>query len=351
MFHVPQNYKSVRREVLVFGVKRMKKTCVFLVYILAFSTSINSVSGAYVITIKSDGSIDPPTVPIRRDGTRYTFEQDIHGRIVVERDNIVIDGEDYTLKVASGCPVAYRNGVSLGARRNVTIENMRIEIAWYGILAENCSDITISGVTVAESLHGILFSNCSNNKIIGNSVTSNYHNGVQIIECSSDNTIQGNIIIDNGEEGIMLELSPNNSITENVIERNLDGIVLIESSCNRILRNNITANMEAGMWLYCSSENLVNHNNFIYNTLQIYTFDSRNVWDDATEGNYWSNYAGFDSDGDGIGDTSYIIDSSNQDRYPSVNLYVISEFSTVFLMLSMIAMIPGMIIRKKRMLS
>jgi len=43
---------------------------------------------------------------------------------------------------------------------------------------------------------------------------------------------------------------------------------------------------------------------------------STNFWDNGKEGNYWGNYNGSDMNGDGICDTPYVIDASNQDNYP-----------------------------------
>lgn len=59
------------------------------------------------------------------------------------------------------------------------------------------------------------------------------------------------------------------------------------------------------------------HNNFM-DSIQVVS-NSSNFWDNGEEGNYWSDYPGTDSDGDGIGDTPYIIDANNIDRYPLMN--------------------------------
>jgi nitrous oxidase accessory protein NosD len=73
-----------------------------------------------------------------------------------------------------------------------------------------------------------------------------------------------------------------------------------------------------GIYLQYSSNNLFYHNNLMNNEQNAYDAGS-NLWYNTTlhEGNYWSDYTGSDSDGDGIGDTPYNIPGgSNQDVYP-----------------------------------
>jgi parallel beta-helix repeat protein len=118
---------------------------------------------------------------------------------------------------------------------------------------------------------------------------------------------------------------------ENYIYAFPNGIWLRNSSGNVLSDNTVTENI-VGIELESSSNNVFFHNNFINNTGAIpYVSDgSPNTWDNGypSGGNYWSGrsgYTGVDeksgpyqnlTGSDGIGDTPYIIDANNTDRYP-----------------------------------
>jgi len=148
---------------------------------------------------------------------------------------------------------------------------------------------------------------------------------------------RNNII--NNSDGIRLGSSNSTIIIGNNIASNLRGITVgntnqgsspEQGGCSdtSILENNITNNMDYGLELVYSTNTRIFHNNFENNSLQAYAHNSQNSsWDDgyASAGNYWSDYAGVDVHSgpyqnmtgfDWIGDTPYVIDSSNRDNYP-----------------------------------
>lgn len=223
--------------------------------VLTFRVHEAEASGT--IYIMADGSIDPATAAIQRDGDVYTFTGNIYETISVERDNIAIDGNGYTLQDQTG----QDDGFSLN---------------------------DVSGVTII------------NTNILG------FDDGIDIIR-SSDNTIGGNNIANN-YNGIHMHFFCNG---------------------NTIRNNNISDNENCGITIYGdSAENIVYHNNFVNNNLQASTQNAYSgTWYKDTEGNFWSDYTGIDSSGDGIGDTSYMIEGGSQDGYPLMNPWIIVEES------------------------
>jgi len=100
-------------------------------------------------------------------------------------------------------------------------------------------------------------------------------------------------------------------------------------------------------------DNMIFHNNLINNTNQIRLSHSGSTWDNdyPSGGNYLSDYNGTDSDGDGIGDSPYIIDENNQDNYPLMEPFIIPEFPTWTPMLLMLIMLAVALALYKRKLS
>lgn len=83
-------------------------------------------------------------------------------------------------------------------------------------------------------------------------------------------------------------------------------------------------NNEMGVYLSGTSENnLFYHNDLLSNTGQAYDYGTGNEWYNGSleEVNYWTDYEGTDSDGDGIGDTPYNINGQSQskDEYPLID--------------------------------
>jgi parallel beta-helix repeat protein len=252
-----------------------------------------------------------------------------------------INRRDLSVPVDAGCVVL------INCTR-IIAQKLKLDHNGFGVILAFTTNSTISNVNLISNKIGMILSHSSGNSMFGNNITENL-GGIWLDKSSSNsvvgNGVRGGMTIDNitlmSTGGICLSESSANSIIGNIITNNEFGIGVDSSSNNSISGNNITANNQYGIYLEESSDNTIYHNNFKNNTKQVYDlswdypqycFPSLNVWDDGypSGGNYWSNYNGTDSHSghyqnetgsDGIGDTSYIIDGNNTDRYPLMKLY------------------------------
>ena len=300
-------------------------TLTLLVGVLNLAFNVQRAKASGTIYIRADGSIAPPDAPISTvDNVTYTLTGNVTSDadgIVVERDNIEIDGAGYTLQgTGSG------RGVDLSGRTNVTVRNTQIENFYHGVRLSWSSANSIVGNSIANNIVGIGFWESSYNGIRGNNIKNNGY-GIEF-KGSTYNSIAENNIITNDGYGIWLVRSFNNIISGNIIANNSHGIRLEDSRYNSIKGDTLTANNFFGIsFEYYSFDNNFYHNNFIHNTGQIDGY-SVNVWDDGypSGGNYWSDYIGTDSNHDGIGDSNYTIDANTNDRYPLMGMF--SSFNT-----------------------
>lgn len=308
---------------------RRKTVFVMLLVLLVFGIlmttfNIQPVEASGTVYINADGSISPPTTPIQRDGEIYTFTANISDSIVVEKDNIVIDGASHTLQGSGG------DGFWLWERTGITIRNLEIKGFQYGIVAK-CSDCQFTGNVIVGNAVGINLQG-TENSVSENTIDESQYNGITVQPDSSRNNIAGNTVTGSGETGIdVLGGTSSNTLSANTISASgRAGISLWNTVYNTVVYNEIKNNA-AGIEIGMNAEgNTIFHNNFTGNTKQVLIDPNpplANTWDDGypSGGNWWSDYIGADAyhgvsqdiaGSDGIGDTPYAIDENNTDNYP-----------------------------------
>lgn len=208
----------------------------------------------------------------RGDPIRLWYSTD-----VLVEDNVVDKGRDVVLW--------YSERLIL---RNNTITNGR-----YGLHFMYCDDTVIEGNRLLDNSVGtfLMYSrrlNLRNNTIANNRGPSGYGVGLKDMD---DAVIVNNLFLNN-RVGAHLDTSP----------REVDSIG--EFSGNVFAYNDIGVEMMPSV-----RRNMFSGNSFVENEEQVAVAGGgtilENSWTVDGKGNYWSDYAGYDADGDGQGDMEY----------------------------------------------
>ncbi len=193
------------------------------------------------VSIREDGQVEG-TSNIQRNGNVYTFTGNVTGNLGIQRDNIIVDGQGYTLKEQGE---AYEINIVLANRSNVVIKNIRIERG-HGILLDTCSRITVSGLNLSHLSAGVNLWGTSGSTVENNTITS-CSTGLMLVHAQS-NIVRDNLLSSNG-----LAMSFGD-------DSNYFSAYLGSSSSGNVFRNNNLTNNQVDIDLsaYASSLSYVN---------------------------------------------------------------------------------------------
>jgi nitrous oxidase accessory protein len=244
--------------------------------------------------------------------------------------------ENNVIDIGADTPVERRgHGVYLWEVSGSTLYGNTISHAADGIHLEFADRNGLGANTVTDSRYAVHFMYANDNKIISNTFRNNLAGAV--LMSSKELILKDNELSSNRKgatgTGILLKDDDNVWVEGNRILRNKFGMTVEgtpqSAGATAIFRRNTFALNDTGVGLMSNAPITFVENAMIDNTVQVKALSgelaltlaghdgaapvagasqlpSAAVWTSAGRGNYWSDYRGFDANGDGVGDQPYL---------------------------------------------
>lgn len=221
--------------------------------------------------------------------------------------------------------VARGNGVQVFLTRNAQLIDNEISHTRDGFYVDVSQYALFRGNKMHHLRYGTHYMN-THHSVWENNQTWLNRGGLALMMVR-DVVVRNNLAWGNADHGIMLRTIQDSVIENNTVAGNDRGFFIYDAEYNTI-RNNLVVDNQTGLHLAAGSRNnQVDGNDFIANREQVKYVASADVQWGTRRGNYWSNYSGWDQDGDGIGDLPYeandVVDRLTWE-YPLVKLLLSS---------------------------
>lgn len=262
------------------------------------------------------------------------FEDVLFGIYLKQCDSAVIRGN---VVEGKDLPISFRgDGIHLWYSHDGVIADNRVRRARdVAIWFSNGTEVRDNLVT--ESRYGLHYMNSQRNRFTGNRFLDNEVGA--IVMYSDDIAFHHNLFANaRGRVGRGLAFKGADRIVaaDNVIVKNAIGIFLDDSphteGGTNLFRSNLVAYNDVALTLLPAVRgNAFQDNQFIDNVTPINVPGGGTALGNRWTGNYWSEYAGFDANHDGVGDTPFVFDRLSDDllaRHPELQLFSASPAVT-----------------------
>ncbi|HNR61235.1 MAG TPA: nitrous oxide reductase family maturation protein NosD [Thauera sp.] len=230
------------------------------------------------------------------------FSYTLFGLWIEKVEDVLIENNLITGKRDFNSPLR-GNGIQLYNTQRARIIGNNVSFVRDAIYVDVSHDAIFRGNILHHSRYGTHYMTSYRNIWEDNETYYN-RGGLALMEVR-DQVVRNNRAWGNSDHGIMLRTIQDSVIEGNIVAGNQRGFFIYDAYFNELRGNAIIDNI-VGIHLWAGSkDNQVERNDFIANREQIRFVAARDMIWGANEGNHWSNYLGWDRNGDGIGDVRY----------------------------------------------
>ncbi|QIL44515.1 nitrous oxide reductase family maturation protein NosD [Acidovorax sp. HDW3] len=255
---------------------------------------------------------------------RCDLTYNLFGLWIEKANDVLIEHNTITGKREYDSPQR-GNGVQLYNTKGAKILNNNISFVRDALYVDVSHHALFKGNKLHHSRYGTHYMNSYYNLWEDNDTFYN-RGGLALMEVRNQE-VRNNRAWGNSDHGIMLRTLQDSVIEGNVVAGNNRGFFIydveyIELNNNLVVDNTVGVHLSAG-----STRNEVEGNDFIDNREQVRYVGARDETWGQKRGNHWSNYIGWDRNGDSIGDVPYEANDMVDRliwRHPSIKLLLAS---------------------------